>query len=1005
MSGTVWEESVVNSPNHVLLIALSATMKNTPDVRDWFEDVQGPTSLILSDHRPVPLNFSFCEREGILPLFSNERSRESRRSRNKGAEEKSGTPKLHPKLLSSVLGDKDGGRRRGRDGYRHGRGREQSSRGGRKGETVPDFDTILKDYDSKNESKGEGHRRGRRQSYNIRMAQVPSYPFVVRNLKRRDMLPAIVFIFSRVGCDRAANTAATEREPLVSAEEEAEIEKRVLAFKAEHPGLVADDRIDLVRRGIASHHAGLLPLWKAFVEEMFQDGLVKVVFATETLAAGINMPARTTVISSMSKRRGEEGIVKLSTSEVLQMAGRAGRRGKDTVGYSVIMQSQYEGPIEAFRAVTSDVDALRSHFTPSYGMVLNLLQTRSIDDARSLVDRSFGAFLRRKADRELAELQAAAAASPTVRDAAEATEVFATETAALMEVAAEAERIVSSVDEKKLLKYVGFIERVKAERRALRYVVRQSQDSNAQVIEDTLTFAPPGTRVTIRAAKSGPGQSKGAYRRRKRRELLSAMQAAGRGEGAKELRAYYLDETDEDDADSSLNNVGDDADDDRVADTIEGILLDIGPDFGVTVLFAAACEDGKLHFFTHEHVAELDFETESTNLDVVAPDWRMFDYPERSDWTCVGVDQYTAPLPADLAPLTEAACLFATRRKDRLADQNIETSTLTSVELEEKNLRPEVHAQRERLRYAKSLVTDNELHGNDSTSAALRARRALAQIRAVLREREENASGSKSGGSRSKRKGRKRGHSQDAKGSNDAGLAKEVAALAAAETAAAESAEYESSIFEEFLGMVQVARHYGFIDEDNAVTALGEVGAKIRGENELWATIVLLEPALDDVSPVHLAAVMAAVLSEGMRADAYIAYQASPEATEMISNLAPLRSRLLAVQYEAGLDLPVGLESESVGLVEAWAQGTSWVDILSNTSLQEGDVCRILRRVLDLLRQVPHLPFISDGVKLNAKRSVALFDRFPVVDNRTYQVRENEKAPVSEKEDIVLSEN
>lgn len=972
-------------------------MKNTSDVRDWFEDVQGPTSLVLSDYRPVPLNFSFCERDGILPLFSGERSRAGGRSRIQGIEKKPQKPKLHPKLLSSVAGDADSGRRRGRESYRDSRDNERSNRGGRNGRAAHDFDAVLKDYDRKNEAKGKGNNRGGRQSYGNRMAQVPSYPFVVRNLKRRDMLPAIVFIFSRVGCDRAASNAAVQREPLVTSGEEAEIEERVQAFTGEHPGLVTDDRIDLVRRGIASHHAGLLPLWKAFVEELFQDGLVKVVFATETLAAGINMPARSTVISSMSKRRGEEGIVKLSTSEVLQMAGRAGRRGKDTVGYSVIMQSPYEGPIEAFRAVTSDVDALRSHFTPSYSMVLNLLQTRSIDDARSLVDRSFGAFLRRKAEVDLAELQAAALSSPAALDAANASDAFALETAALTEVLTEAERIVTSANEKKLLTYVSAMERVKAERRALRYVVRQSQDSNMQVIEDTLAFAPPGTRVAIRAAKSTKGQSKGAYRRRKRRELTEAMAVAGRGDGVNELRSYYLEESDEDDIGSALNDIGDDADSDRTGDLMEGILLDIGPDFGVTILFAAACADGMIHFFTHEHVAELDFETEATNLDSIAPDWRMFDYPERSEWTCIGVDQYTAPLPTVLAPLPEAASQVAAKRKERFSDESSEKTTMTSVALEEKELHPEVYAQRERLQYAKSLVVDNELHGCAETVEALRARRAIAQIRAVLREREEGGS-SRPNAKRSRRKGRKRGSLQERNSKSDTAEASEVAALAAAETAAAESAEYESNIFEEFLSMVQVAKHYGFIDEDNAVTALGEVGAKVRSENELWATIALMEPALDDVSPVHLAAVMAAVLSEGMRADAYIAYQPSPEATELISNLSPLRSRLLAVQYEAGLDIPVGLEMDSVGLVEAWASGDSWVDMLSNTSLQEGDVCRILRRVLDLLRQVPHLPFISDGVKLNAKRSVALFDRFPVVDNRTYQVRENEKAPVPDME-------
>jgi superfamily II RNA helicase len=283
--GTVWEESVVNSPNHVLLVALSATMKNTADVRDWFEDVQGPTALVESDHRPVPLNFSFCERDGMLPLFDKDRRRGDREKmgRRRGREGHrdlaEAKPKLHPKLLASIVGNSEGGRRR----------------------SGQDFDAVLKDYDRKKDatSRGGGRSGPRHQSYGQRMSGVPSFPFVVRNLRRRDMLPAIVFIFSRAGCDRAANEACSEREPLLSATEEAEVEKRVSLFKAEHPGLVTEDRFALVLRGVSSHHAGLLPLWKSFVEELFQDGLVKAVFATETLSSGLNMPAR----AGLSDRR------------------------------------------------------------------------------------------------------------------------------------------------------------------------------------------------------------------------------------------------------------------------------------------------------------------------------------------------------------------------------------------------------------------------------------------------------------------------------------------------------------------------------------------------------------------------------------------------------------------------------------------------------------------------------------------------------------------------------
>jgi superfamily II RNA helicase len=135
-----------------------------------------------------------------------------------------------------------------------------------------------------------------------------------------------------------------------------------------------------------------LPAWKGLVEELFQQGLIKVVFATETLAAGINMPARTTVISSLSKRT-DNGHRLLNASEFLQMAGRAGRRGMDKVGYVVTVQTRFEGAKEAAFLATSNADPLMSHFTPSYGMVLNLLQTHSLEKARELIERSFSKYL------------------------------------------------------------------------------------------------------------------------------------------------------------------------------------------------------------------------------------------------------------------------------------------------------------------------------------------------------------------------------------------------------------------------------------------------------------------------------------------------------------------------------------------------------------------------------------------------------------------------------------
>jgi superfamily II RNA helicase len=309
--GTVWEESIIYCPPHIQLVGLSATVANSKQLTDWISLVHGPTDLIYSDYRPVPLEFHFVSPKGIAPLLDPN------------------TAKLNPKLKSH---------------------------------------------------RPPGSRK---------QDDIPSIGFVVSKLAEREMLPAIYFIFSRRGCDKAVADMATLR--LVNEEESARLKIRIDEFLAKNPEAARAGQVEPLYKGVAAHHAGILPAWKVLVEELFTQGLIKVVFATETLAAGINMPARTTVISSLSKRT-DQGHRLLTASEFLQMAGRAGRRGKDVVGYVVATQTRFEGAKEASDFATSAPDPLVSQFTPTYGMVLNLLQTHNLEEARELVERSFGQF-------------------------------------------------------------------------------------------------------------------------------------------------------------------------------------------------------------------------------------------------------------------------------------------------------------------------------------------------------------------------------------------------------------------------------------------------------------------------------------------------------------------------------------------------------------------------------------------------------------------------------------
>lgn len=212
---------------------------------------------------------------------------------------------------------------------------------------------------------------------------------IILALQEKNMLPAIYFTFSRKKCDENAIKCASL--DLLSKEEALKAAQMVDDYIAENPHLYNNPHIELVKRGIASHHAGLLPGWKNLVERMFQNGLIKVVFATETLAAGINMPARTTIISSISKRT-DDGHRILTANEFLQMSGRAGRRGMDEIGYVVIVGTPFQSPEEVYELATSGSNPLESKFSPSYSMVLNLLQRFSLDEAKELILKTFGYF-------------------------------------------------------------------------------------------------------------------------------------------------------------------------------------------------------------------------------------------------------------------------------------------------------------------------------------------------------------------------------------------------------------------------------------------------------------------------------------------------------------------------------------------------------------------------------------------------------------------------------------
>lgn len=354
--GTVWEESIISCPPSVRVLALSATMGNVGDIKGWMDSIHGPTGLVQSTHRPVPLKYMFALRQGIMPLFKD--------------------PQGGPGAPNGV--------RRG------GKGGSLATGSTLNPAIVKIEESALRKAQTRSMTKtGRPLKNNNRNPNQL----VPKYSDVAEELNRLKLLPAIVFIFSRVGCEQSAKMVMNTKAKLLTPEEQEYVSDAITQFARKNPDIpIQKSAVLMLRAGVAVHHAGLLPVWKALIEDLFNANKIKVLFATETLAAGVNMPARTTVITTVTKRIASE-TVRLKTSQLLQMAGRAGRRGLDTEGTVVMMRSRFEDARMGHKILTSNVDGIKSHFKTSYSLTVKLLKTKSVEECRQLIERGFGAYL------------------------------------------------------------------------------------------------------------------------------------------------------------------------------------------------------------------------------------------------------------------------------------------------------------------------------------------------------------------------------------------------------------------------------------------------------------------------------------------------------------------------------------------------------------------------------------------------------------------------------------
>jgi ATP-dependent RNA helicase HelY len=352
--GAVWEEVIIHLPDDVRLVSLSATVSNAEEFGAWLDTVRGDTEVVVEEHRPVPLYQHVLVGNRMHDLFVDGKD----------------APAVNPDLLQLA-----------RNEQRF----ERSAPSGRGGQG----------------RSGQRHQP----RHHIGRHSVPRRSDVVTQLERAGLLPAITFIFSRAGCDAAVKQCLDAGIRLTTPEESARIRDLAEEHTADIPAADLDvlgywEWLDGLSRGVAAHHAGLLPSFKEVVEQLFAAGLVRCVFATETLALGINMPARTVVLEKLVKWNGETHS-DITPGEFTQLTGRAGRRGIDVEGHAVVLWHPNLDPRSVAGLASTRTYPLRSSFSPTYNMAVNLVAQVGQERAREVLETSFAQF---QADRAVVGL-------------------------------------------------------------------------------------------------------------------------------------------------------------------------------------------------------------------------------------------------------------------------------------------------------------------------------------------------------------------------------------------------------------------------------------------------------------------------------------------------------------------------------------------------------------------------------------------------------------------------
>lgn len=882
--GTVWEEIVIYCPKEVQLICLSATVANPDELAGWIGQIHGKTELVTSTRRPVPLTWHFSTKTSLFPLLD-----ETGKTMNRNLS------------LNNLQQYALGGRSYKDDGLK------------RKNTKRHQSDEIYAEY---------GIMSGRsslsKNDINlIRRSQVPQIEDTLSHLRGKDMLPAIWFIFSRKGCDAAVQYV--EDSKLLDECETSEVELALKQFRRQYPDAVRESAVKGLLHGVAAHHAGCLPIWKSFIEDLFQQGLIKVVFATETLAAGINMPARTAVISSLCKR-GETGRIQLRSGELLQMAGRSGRRGIDDRGHVVLIQTPYEGAEECCKLLFAGVEPLVSQFTASYGMVLNLLAGskvtrrtneeqgtkisqagRTVEEARKLVEKSFGNYLgsnvmlASKEELDRIQKEIAKLSSEITDDAIDKKSRMLLSAIAYKEMAGLQEALRIEKRRRAELRRRMELERISS----LLPQLKELRDGNLPFIclhykdTDGIEQSVPVVYLAKIDALDG-----------------SRIKNAVLSNDCFKLRI----------PEPEPETSGD------------GMTPDFVPSYHV-----ALGSDNSWYLFTEKWIRTVyktGFPHVSLNASDALPEeiMRMLLDKEEIKWEKLADSELGGLWNIDGSLETwswslNVPMLSSLSEEDEV--QELSRAYLDAVE-----------------RYKDQRNKVSRLKKKIARTEGFREYKKIVDIASFTEEKIR----------RLKTKANR--------------LINRIEQI-------------EPSGWKEFLQVSNVIHETRALDiNTNVIFPLGETASAIRGENELWLAMVLRSKILLELKPPQLAAVCGSLVCEGIKIrpsknNSFI-YEASNTVIKIINLLEEQREYLMDIQEQHGVKISCCLDSQFSGMVEAWASGLTWREIMMDCAMDEGDLARLLRRTIDLLAQIPKLPDVDAELQRNAVAASDVMDRVPI---------------------------